>query len=311
MSDGTKSIVKPEILQEFLYVVREGEPLPSDTSRLNEDVLYRGSENTLLLIYVVRIEAMCIFRLHNYPFDRQKCQLGFSYYDNPEIGVLQKGEISMEATRELLEYEIVNETMTVGETNQFMSSLQVEIEFQNQYTFYITNVIVPTLLMAIICYLTFYFQLNDFQIWIDCSVDVSSTKLKKFPHCPRDRIVISLTSMLVLATLFTQMSQSIPKTAYFKVIDGWFMSLIVIDFLVVVIHTIIENLCGMRAPPVNKSVKHSPIQVAWSSHERSDTKGFIMAQKVNAASQIMFPFLITLMCTIFAIFGYSSLYMAS
>lgn len=117
--------------------------------------------------------------------------------------------------------------------------------------------------------------------------------------------------MLVLATLFTQMSQSIPKTAYFKVIDGWFMSLIVIDFLVVVIHTIIENLCGMRAPPVNKSVKHSPIQVAWSSHERSDTKGFIMAQKVNAASQIMFPLLITLMCTIFAIFGYSSLYMAS
>lgn len=36
MSDGTKSIVKPEILKEFLYVVREGEPLPSDTSRLNE-----------------------------------------------------------------------------------------------------------------------------------------------------------------------------------------------------------------------------------------------------------------------------------
>lgn len=31
----------------------------------------------------------------------------------------------MEATRELLEYEIVNETMAVGVTTQFMSSLQV------------------------------------------------------------------------------------------------------------------------------------------------------------------------------------------
>lgn len=40
----------------------------------------------------------------------------------------KQGEISMEATRELLEYEIVNETMTVGETNQFMSSLQVSCQ---------------------------------------------------------------------------------------------------------------------------------------------------------------------------------------
>ncbi|XP_047500997.1 uncharacterized protein LOC125047016 [Penaeus chinensis] len=287
ISDGTESIVKPEILKEFLYVVREGEPLPPDTSRLKEDVLYRGSENTIVLNYAVRIEAMCIFQLHNYPFDKQKCQLRFSYYDNADISVLQKGGVTMEATRELLEYEIISETMTDGATKPFMSSIQVEIEFQNQYTFYITNVIVPTLLMAIICYLTFYFQLNDFQ----------------------DRIVISLTSMLVLATLFTQMSQSIPKTAYFKVIDGWFMCLIVIDFFVVVIHTIIENLCGMRASSLNKSVKHSPPQVAWSSHEQNNIKGFIIAQKVNVASQIIFPFLITLMCTIFAILGYSSLYM--
>lgn len=173
----------------------------------------------------------------------------------------------------------------IKETNSYV--LQVEIEFQNQYTFYITNVIVPTLLMAIICYLTFFFRLNDFQ----------------------NRIVISLTSMLVLATLFTQMNQSIPKTAYFKLIDGWFMSLIVLDFLVVVIHTIIENLCGMRTPSVNKSVKHSSIQVAWSPHVQCDTKGLIVAQKVNVASQIMFPFLIALMCSIFATLGYSSLYM--
>ncbi|KAG7171704.1 Low-density lipoprotein receptor-related protein 1-like 11 [Homarus americanus] len=56
-----------------------------------------------------------------------------------------------------------------------------------------------------------------------------------------DRIMVPLTSLLVLAALFTQTSQSIPKTAYLKLIDIWYVTLIITDFLIIVMLVFIEN----------------------------------------------------------------------
>lgn len=54
--------------------------------------------------------------------------------------------------------------------------------------------------------------------------------------------MVSLTSLLVLAALFSQTSQSIPKTAYLKHIDVWYIVLISYDFLIIVVLVIIENI---------------------------------------------------------------------
>ncbi|KAK3869651.1 hypothetical protein Pcinc_021970 [Petrolisthes cinctipes] len=53
---------------------------------------------------------------------------------------------------------------------------------------------VPTTLLLIITYLTFYFALDDFT----------------------DRIMVSLTALMVMAALFLQTNQSMPRTAYLK-----------------------------------------------------------------------------------------------
>nr|XP_027209088.1 uncharacterized protein LOC113802683 [Penaeus vannamei] len=67
--------------------------------------------------------------------------------------------------------------------------------------------------------------------------DASSSNLEDF----QDRIMVSLTSLLVLVTFFSQTTQSIPKTSYVKLIDAWYLSLIVEDFLVIVVLVYIER----------------------------------------------------------------------
>lgn len=50
----------------------------------------------------------------------------------------------------------------------------------------------------------------------------------------------ALTSLLVLATLFTQVSASLPKTSYFKMVDIWLLFCIIIIFFIIIFHTIID-----------------------------------------------------------------------
>ena len=52
--------------------------------------------------------------------------------------------------------------------------------------------------------------------------------------------MVSLTSLLVLVSLFSQTTSNIPKTAYMKLIDIWFLALIVMDFFVILIVVVIE-----------------------------------------------------------------------
>lgn len=50
----------------------------------------------------------------------------------------------------------------------------------------------------------------------------------------------ALTALLVLATLFTQVSASLPKTSYFKMVDIWLLFCIILIFFIIIFHAIID-----------------------------------------------------------------------
>nr|XP_045616220.1 glycine receptor subunit alphaZ1-like [Procambarus clarkii] len=110
--------------------------------------------------------------------------------------------------------------MDTGTVINMHSPPQMQVEFRNQRGYYIGNAFLPSLLLSIVCYLSFYFAIDDFQ----------------------DRVMVSLTSLLVLTSLLTQTNQSIPKTAYLKLIDIWYIVLICLDFLIIVVLVFIESL---------------------------------------------------------------------
>ena len=55
-------------------------------------------------------------------------------------------------------------------------------------------------------------------------------------------VTVNVTTLLVLTTLFIGISNSLPKTAYIKVIDIWLITNLMIPFLEVLLHTIIDIL---------------------------------------------------------------------
>ena len=72
--------------------------------------------------------------------------------------------------------------MRDGEGAQDHSSKVVVVTLDNMYLYYVSSTYVPTFLLILIGVFTFFFPLHDFN----------------------DRIMVSLTSLLVLAALFTQ-----------------------------------------------------------------------------------------------------------
>lgn len=69
--------------------------------------------------------------------------------------------------------------------------------------------------------------------------------------------MVSLTSLLVLATFFTQTSQTIPKTAYLKLIDVWFVALICEDFFIIMAVVLVEWRVGRERDGV---VRVAPVK---------------------------------------------------
>ncbi|MCL4130380.1 UNVERIFIED_CONTAM: hypothetical protein GTU68_051643 [Idotea baltica] len=98
------------------------------------------------------------------------------------------------------------------------SSVAIKVRFMRRYGFYLLTLYIPSVLLVTIAYATLFFNPDDFN----------------------SRIVVALTALLVLSSLFTQTSNSLPKTSYFKLVDVWLFFSTVIIFIVVLFHTLAE-----------------------------------------------------------------------
>ncbi|XP_068247746.1 uncharacterized protein [Palaemon carinicauda] len=200
-----------------LFVQRDSNPLQENDTSTIEDEIFEGDRNTLVLMTCYTLAFSCQFNLRRYPFDTQFCSvifLGNQFNTNLKYII---DSVDFIGNRRLLEYEITNVTSEIVKINREMA-IKVGLEFKNQYAFYIGNAFIPSGLLIIICYLTFLFDLDDFQ----------------------DRIMVSLTSLLVLTGLLTQTNQAVPHTAYMKYIDVWYACLIIFDFCMVVTLVVVE-----------------------------------------------------------------------
>lgn len=135
------------------------------------------------------------------------------------VSLLKYGEgVSYEANDKLTEYAVgrieVSDYMTIDP----YSGLSVSIQMKHLYASQILTIFIPTTIINIISYATFFFKWYDFQ----------------------NRIMVSLTSLLVLMTLFSQVADTLPRTSYFKLVDIWFFFSIIYTFLIIMLHTLVE-----------------------------------------------------------------------
>lgn len=201
-----------------------------------------------------RITWNCGFILYLFPFGSQNCTF-FLQTNNPlgsavhlfhrkpnYTGIIilnnQVGEV-------LGEYELVIADDTPeGEHVKFVLSLK------SAWGYYLLNSYLPSFLIFLLACSTFFFPIESFN----------------------ERVMVSLTSLLVLTTFFDQTSQSVVHTSYPKLIDYWFTLLIVANFLVMMANVVINSVSQMHDKASEISSKVAPEQFSPRLKEKSHAR---------------------------------------
>ena len=141
--------------------------------------------------------------------------------------------------------------------------------------------------MVLICYFTFFFELDDFN----------------------DRIMVSLTALLVLATLFTQITETTPTTSYLKLLDVWFVACILVDFFIIVILVVINTL-RMRE---NNRPGTVSVVMPFGAKKPAASLGFfppndqlMKSVKINTYAQISVPIILFVLVMAYVGLSYRS-----
>lgn len=210
-----------------------------------------------------------------YPFDTQICIFLIRLKDVPKdfVSLRQVAEgIVFLGPKDLREYRIKEVEMFTNDRDNY-SGKAIRISFENLSGFYVSTTYLPTFFMVAICYSTLYYNIDDFN----------------------DRIMVSLTALLVLATLFTQITQTTPKTAYLKLLDIWFVSAIVIDFLIIMILVTI-NFFKLREgfEAYNETTPVFTFGKSNFKHSLQPKENNRLSERINRYAQISIPILIFL-----------------
>ena len=108
---------------------------------------------------------------------------------------LLPGNLKYRGPEVLIEFVVSSVNMTEGRRNVTRSEIRIVINLARQYTYHLSQSFFQSFILGFLAYLTFWIDIADFT----------------------DRFMGSLTALLVLASLMSTLTESLPKTSYFKV----------------------------------------------------------------------------------------------
>ena len=219
--ENTKQKLKSIIDGEALVMVeRNGSGKAVDDTFTENTLLYRGHENSINYQRLDNIKFSCLYQLQWYPFDSQKCEAVLS---QPEIMMDYvdqiAGNFTYKGPRDLTMYFIKKTDMALKRRDGRPVVL-VNVTIGRRLNSVILTIFLPTLLLNLIGHTANYFKEFFFEGIISLNVTV----------------------MLVLTTMFINVSNNLPKTAYLKMIDAWLLFNLVKPFVDIIMQTYIETL---------------------------------------------------------------------
>ncbi|XP_071548102.1 uncharacterized protein [Panulirus ornatus] len=240
--------------------IKEGESAVGGPHLTHETNIFSGANNSLEMSQSYAVMYTCDFDLLMFPFDTQNCTMYFMLVSaSASYMTLVPSLANYTGNTNLIEYSIGQMSVGRVEGEEF-SSVAVQVIFRRRYGFYLLTLYIPTTLLLCIAYATFFFNPDDFN----------------------SRIIVALTSLLVLASLYTQTSNSLPKTSYFKLVDVWLFFAIVMIFVVVLLQTLIDFSLQMMLDEKSKMVQ--AFKTIWGLCSNSRSESGKLAIKVNQVS---------------------------
>ena len=210
--------------ESFATINRMSKGTRSDSS-ISEDIdIYKGSENTISISRLYNIEFFCDYDMRWYPFDAQTCYMVMRLGGGAEKLVsLVPGDLTYQGPEELTQYYVKN--FMIGETMlNDVKVLRVSITLGRRLLGTILTIYLPTVLLNIIGHATNFFKPFFFEAVVTVNLTgVKHNSLEK--AILRNMLPNTLfpSAMLVLTTMFINVSNNLPKTSYVKVIITSFL----------------------------------------------------------------------------------------
>ena len=186
---------------------------------INENIhIFEGEKNSFVMKKTYSVQWICHFQMMWYPFDSQTCTMQFRPESNSDGNIeLIVDKLIYSGPVELTQYFIKSTKMSSAKEDE---EIIVHITLGRRLMGTILTVYLPTHVMVILSQATNYFQ----------------------PFFFEAVITVNLTIILVICTMFLAIAQSLPTTAYIKMIDLWFILVLLVPFIFTLLHTYLDTV---------------------------------------------------------------------
>ena len=170
----------------------------------------------------------------------------------------------------------------VNDSDSKYAQMKVSLSITRRWFYFGINVFLQSVLLLAVAYMTFYYRVDNFQ----------------------DRVMVSITCMLVIANVQSSINAMVPKTSYLKMIDYFLMYSFNIIIVVMVYHTYqathveeqfspneddkaLERIKSLKPPGGSANEKNK----MWNSFFIEGGQGtdkLVEARRVNKQGQIIF-----------------------
>ena len=200
----------------LMSVEKLGKGRLADDTFTENKLLFKGEENPIHYERVYSETFGCDYEMAWYPFDRQYCYI--------RIQPTQELINSVELLPHVFDYlgpEDLRQYMVLAvEMRREGKAVVVKVTIVRMLMSIVLTTMLPTILLNLIGHMANYFKAFFFEAIISLNVTV----------------------MLVLTTMFINVSNNLPKTAYIKMIDFWLLFNLFKPFIDIIMQTYIESL---------------------------------------------------------------------
>ena len=178
-----------------------------DVTNVNDGFRYSGSENSLVLKALHIKDFQCKFNFRSYPFDSQDCYIQLKIPDLYKDHLnLVPGAVQYSSEMSMAQYILKNVSLATTD-----SGINCHFQLKRSVGIYhIHSTYLPTFFILIMSLLSLFVKENHFEA----------------------TIMVSLTCMLVLYTLFQSIMAGMPVTGHINMMAIWLTFNLIMPFIV-------------------------------------------------------------------------------
>ena len=149
-----------------------------------------------------------------------------------EFMQLSVGGVTYDGPTTLIQYTVLSTSMVLKDPKY----ITVEITLKRMFKYHLAATFVPTILLMTVTEITLFVDEKHFEA----------------------TIMVHLTTMLVMYTLYQGISASMPKTAYLKFMDIWLLYGLIVPFITFVVEVSLK-LLSKNEESVESNQKETPL----------------------------------------------------